>query len=711
MAGEFAGILGGGALGGAAKGAKAALGVDILRGVTAPSRLVTQVGQQTAYKVEGELLRYLTGGSKAAKLAAKAANQDVASSFAQRALSKTIAYTSAGAVEGGLYGVGQAISEDALGDPKHVGQSLVAHIGFSALTGGIAGGVFGGAHVLGQSAAGFARKAKSKLGETVGSSISKEEARFMGGGVLDDLGIKTPKKVRKRPQAAEKWRQKQASILAEEPLYKDGTPIAQAGMDPKVVIGRLRETAEDASHDIGRALKLADDTVGAPVPFTDKLREILRPKGWLDDAAERYRGTPDYHPMKAKANEIRQWMADSTVAPMSFQEMHQLRNKVKWASPLEKDLKTHMQELITTDMKALAPEAAEGYLRANELVSKLRDLAEASTMPRVKGIGSDTFINQFAQHGIRSVAWRLTYGAGIAGALSGGMTGAAIGAAAAGLAPRAKMAILRKWPELSTKIGKLRATQKMLEEFDLRIAKAVTKLSQKTPKLPTRLAATSILTRLTGKRDQKKAAKQVAMDFHRLVANPEKLSDQLALSFQGMDEDMPNIARESMAVSIRALELAQQAMPVPPVDLIMQPKTDDWDLSEQQVHNIAMVLAALEDPISVIEEAAYGVSDPLASATVRAVYGDLMALIGPSILEVVAKDRRKLSNNARMQLGHLFGLELDELAQPNNLMQAQLAHQAAAPPPQQKGTPARMKDDLATPYETQGQRNNHVSFS
>ncbi len=709
MAGEFAGILGGGAVGAAGKAVgagKAALGVDILRGVTAPSRLVTQIG----YTVEGELLRYLTSGSKAATLAAKGA--DVAATpFAKRALAKTIAYTGAGAVEGGLYGVGQAISEDALGDPKHVGQSLVAHIGFGALTGGVAGGIFGGGHVLGQSALGFTKKAKDTLGKTLGSSLSKEEARFYGGGVLKDLGIKPPKKIRSRPKALEEWKHRQASVLTEEGLYRDGSPIATIDMPTPQIVSRLRETAEDASHDIGRALRMADDIVGQPVPFEDKLRKILQPKGWLDEAVERYRGTPDYHPMKAKAQELRSWMDDSVVAPASFQEMHQLRNKVKWASPLEKDLRAHMQELITADMKTLAPEAAEGYLKANELVSKLRDLAESSSMPKVAGIGSDTFIEQFAQHGLRSVAWRLTYGAGILGGISGGLTGAAIGVGAAAVAPRAKMALLKKWPQLSTKIGKLRATQKMLEEFDLRIAKAVAKLSQGTPKLPTRLAATSILTRLTGKRDQKKAAKEVAMKFHRLVGNPEKLADQLSLSFQGMDEDMPNVAREAMSTAIRALELAQQAMPVPPVDLIMQPKSDDWDLSEQQIHNVSRVLGALEDPASVIEEAAYGVGDPLASSVVRAVYGDLMALLGPSILEVVAKDRRKLSNNARMQLGHLFGLELDELALPHSLMQAQLAHQAAAPPPEQKGTPARMKDDLGTPYETQGQRNNHVSYS
>ena len=63
-------------------------------------------------------------------------------------LSQSIAHGAGSAVEGAVYGLGNSISEDALGDPDALGEKLLQNVGLGAAIGGGLGTVFGGAKGL-----------------------------------------------------------------------------------------------------------------------------------------------------------------------------------------------------------------------------------------------------------------------------------------------------------------------------------------------------------------------------------------------------------------------------------------------------------------------------------------------------------------------------------------------------------------------------------
>lgn len=78
-----------------------------------------------------------------AKIVSKIANPETASRV-NKILTKAGSAAIGSALEGGVYGVGSAISEDSLGESRLNAESLLHHIGIGSLYGGLAGGAVGG---------------------------------------------------------------------------------------------------------------------------------------------------------------------------------------------------------------------------------------------------------------------------------------------------------------------------------------------------------------------------------------------------------------------------------------------------------------------------------------------------------------------------------------------------------------------------------------
>lgn len=97
------------------------------------------------------------------------------SPFVHKIVSKALAAGAGSAVEGSVYGLGQAVSEDALGDPDALGEKLFAHLGTGFLLGGGVG-----------SLAGFAGEAIPAAGRKImdvapGKSVIKKMLSTLGG--------------------------------------------------------------------------------------------------------------------------------------------------------------------------------------------------------------------------------------------------------------------------------------------------------------------------------------------------------------------------------------------------------------------------------------------------------------------------------------------------------------------------------------------------
>lgn len=149
---------------------------DVARGTfnaaTAPARLTGDAG-------------------RLAERAIGAVIGDNSPSLLARTAQRAIASAGAGGVEGALYGVGDQISEDTLGDKDITAQKLFAAAGHGALFGAVAGGALGGAGELGISAAKRigSSEALQKLSETQAwralnpnKPITREVDKYVAGG-------------------------------------------------------------------------------------------------------------------------------------------------------------------------------------------------------------------------------------------------------------------------------------------------------------------------------------------------------------------------------------------------------------------------------------------------------------------------------------------------------------------------------------------------
>lgn len=128
----------------------AALPVLLTAGSSAPvsgAGLGASVGRTAAagIRAAGVLPRAVAGvGSAAGKAAGALLGEGIAGRAAAMGVS--------GAVEGGLYGVGQAVSEAAIADAPLTAERVLGHVGMGALLGGAGGTVLGGVAAAGEAA-------------------------------------------------------------------------------------------------------------------------------------------------------------------------------------------------------------------------------------------------------------------------------------------------------------------------------------------------------------------------------------------------------------------------------------------------------------------------------------------------------------------------------------------------------------------------------
>lgn len=116
------------------RNSEASIGAEVV-GAVAPALFTGGTG--TLASMAGKSIPGLT--TKIAARAGSRAAQNVASKVAQKAIDLGVA----GAVEGGLVGVGQTISEAALGDAEFNAESLLSNVGTGAAVGGLFGGALG----------------------------------------------------------------------------------------------------------------------------------------------------------------------------------------------------------------------------------------------------------------------------------------------------------------------------------------------------------------------------------------------------------------------------------------------------------------------------------------------------------------------------------------------------------------------------------------
>jgi hypothetical protein len=100
------------------------------------------VGGPLSVGAQGTKL-FKAGEKVAAQALAKGTQEGVKRGLASRIIEKTVPIATGSAVEGAFYGLGEGISEAALGNPDEIVNNLVSNVTFGGLTGGAFGGLIG----------------------------------------------------------------------------------------------------------------------------------------------------------------------------------------------------------------------------------------------------------------------------------------------------------------------------------------------------------------------------------------------------------------------------------------------------------------------------------------------------------------------------------------------------------------------------------------
>lgn len=693
------------------------VGGSLAGGLVGAGKKVLSVGEMLLPSAGASALGRAVAGKTEAAIFGALSKKAVGGQLTKDAIAKATAFAAAGAVEGSLVGVGQAITEEALGDPREFGELLVASVGPSALIGGIAGGVFGaGSEIGGAAFKRMAQRAEIGFAKAIGEEVPSERVK-QG---FESLGLKGKRFDKASYKLGEERMTQVADVLFDPKVLPDGPIINQEASS----IDNLKRVAEAAEHHgriIDTTLVGADEEIAKFAAAGDSTALELLPSRTkvidaLEDIKMKWGGKTAYKPGVDKISEIQQDLAKNAEPYLSFKEAQELKVSLRQGAK-----KTVPGEVVPKGTAKDAFNKAEGfvaaemedaidrlftkledqgvyvqYLRSKEIYSALMDakkLGDASL-----GKAADSWADKVLEVGkeiFQGMAWRMIY--------SGRATGSAIRSAATAIGLRRGVEALEEGggvvmdyvnpsriKRYATDAAKLAMIQQRAAAFTKKVEGSVDQLlNTKVHKLTVQPAA-RILSSITGEKDETRAWKTYRQQVQGFVANPDKLATQIAMSFEGLDGAAPNIAAESAGVLSRAVQAIQSAMPQPFNAATLQPTMDDdFEPTSDEMSVFRQTVAAALQPESVLEDLKQGQLTPEAVDTVKFVYPAFYELLKQTIAEKAAS-AKKMPYNLRVQLAVLFGLPTDPTLEQDFIQRSQLAWAPQGPPQDAKGSPPKL---------------------
>lgn len=678
IGGEGLGLLGAVAASGGAAGAGRGVVGGAARVVTAPTRAVMALGRG----VEGAGTAILGEGVVAR--AATAAAQ--------------------GAVEGSLFGVGQAVSESSIKDVPLTAERILAAAGHGALLGG---GLGGGVSVLGSVVRGAASKAgevgagllgrEAQLAGELAASVPRGEGTVMA--LVDRYGREQAIKATGATQAMVERLQTMAPEMEQRIVtrFLDALPEA-LGKRP----GSLLNAAEKAAgaerlvqKDGERMAGLLDElsTSGAKSETTKIISEF-RQKVAAETASAI---SPD---AQRAAREMNEWLtsAEQKIAEGDVKALWKASEELRADIALGKDSgrlagwknglhKAMVDEIEVTGQRAAAdaigPEfaarwknAAADYQASNWLAEATREgkRAASSASPISDALSDIGFVGNLAAGGL------------------GGLPTAVGGALLQNLIKRYGSDVAANVARAVTKGEGVHAIDQAIERLaGDKIARlvgvgrgAVEQLPQATT--PTALAVEKAV---KGRSDEPtgtiaqrfQATKQALIDqAPARAAQAQKLAVEL-------DQVAPGLGQATADRVQAAQEFLLSKLPQRPERPSLQPSKErqrEPSFDEQQ--KFLRYARAVDDPLSVLDDARRGKLRPEAVEALKAVYPTIYEGLRAQVHEAVAAKGDRLSYSERVRLGRLLDLPTDPSMEPA-ASRAYQRIQRQVPPPNRPVNP------------------------
>lgn len=622
------------------------------------------------------------GGALAAKGAGLALAEGAAAGLGRKALGS--------AIEGALYGGGELLTEDALGETDFTGQALLSHMGAGALLGGVAGAAFGVVPKVVESGAGF-------VGEQVGKMIPGASAKEKTANFLRDFSeTRAVKAASGQNKAAYRAithngdEVQNINILGRD-LLDHGIVSAENSTTDKILLA-AREAKEAQGVRKGEIMDILDAAPAEKVPYSERLTtgrladhiedEVLAPL--LKKTSAGY--DPVISRVKAEVAKLREKGAEGQAwaKQLPLRDAEALKSEYDPFLKLGSGETTQMQqalhgirrvikESVETDVERIAakvdPKLATEFREAKRLYGSF---AKAEEMAQTKAVGEQS--NRWVSPS--------DYGVGIAAASGVGGLSALPLALAHKVVRERGSAITADMANRAAKLAKMEravnATKNAIEDSvdallsPKRIEHLTSYLSAPSavfsgfsiagaPHYQAR--ANDQVEPATPLRKQRKFDEQMAS----LASDPAKLHAQITASLTGIEGVAPKNALVIATTATRIVNYLSAKVPKDPNPMtgIRSIGVPAWEPSDSDMHSYARTVEAALEPMSVIKSLGTGSASPEGLATIKEIYPALYQQTVKSIIaRLTAKNAPALNYDARLTLSELLASPLDPMVTP-----------------------------------------------
>jgi hypothetical protein len=624
--------------------------------VSAPTRIVEGIGAATERGIAGLVGAAPEGAGMLSRMGRAAAP------LAAR-----------GAIEGGIQGAGQVLTERSLGRPEVAAEDIIIS---GALLGAVTGGLLG--------AGGVALRGSSKAVQGIGkldqaATETAVAAQTSGGwrgwmqqwaehkavratgptqkqiGDLEKMGQAFPEAQQRVPEM----------LLRELPAEAGKTSLA--GMSRREILQAAEKTNERAGSRIGGVLRSLDvpeliehqpDVIGVVQRARDEVvapllgvagskGDVAKLEGYLDDLLTTNAGTgfSDLHRSRVRLD-----------ADIKYHKVQ--------ASPFETELRK-IRGIIEQELETKADEAAAAL--GGEFGQTYR-AAKAD-------YAASKWIQTAAERGVKAEGANRTISLGdhlfgIAGSVLAGGFGPIAGLATAAASSAVSNVIRSRGDQVAAAVGahlaggaaapgKLVAMRTAARASESRVAQSVADIVTGIPKRA-KSAAPSAVARVFGtERGKRREEYQSKREAVLAMASDPSVSRQAVAHIEAT---APSVARATAQALQRQAQYMASKLPPERPRSTLQPELGTEDVSDEELGKWADVMAAAEDPVSVLEDLAEGRASTEAIDAVRELYPERWQSIQRQVqahLERLTNEGKELPYERRAAISALLGIPAD----------------------------------------------------
>lgn len=650
-----------------------------------------------------------------------------ATKVAQKALSKAIPAAAGAAAEGFAYGVGQEISEEALGDPEFSAEALISEKGLSNLLKGGLKGALGGAAIAGGLAAApavikpitkplldkFAKETDDIWNGVKGSAAIRAAGAQKR--QINELARKGRKVIEATDEEIEKAINEGTLSNLEKYLSGKevvGRDLIEEGVIPEKFWGTTIEESNKVAKErasvwgkqIGSTLKEADEALMQSGKTLNADEVLSRVRSDVVD--------------KLKLNRLPQFRAvgerlDETITSalsggekLSLQEIHKVRSDIDdlinynradtGQLSFNKELvkvRRSLENITEESMKGASPDLLKRYQTAKQKFSSMK-WALDTTNNRIATEAANRFLSPSDQGWAAAVALGSTV-----------LRGFDPATLAIGLLAGATNRIARKRggsiiAGTMSKIESLGAVAKARAALDKNIAGAVTGFLESKGQRIVAPLSVKALGSISDRANDNDDFDSIRDELTHLAQSPEDFDDKISSGLGGLYNSSPKAATHIAQKAGSAFGKMQEYLPKHNREVFDITGTSEFMPSDVEMAKFRRVRAAAENPVKVLQEMATGQVDPDSIQTIKDLYPAMFAKLQQTMVEKLSEKKEKLPYQKRLMISRVLQIPIDDSMTNKMISSLQANFQDGGPqgmPMTKPNKPSRTMNTISAP--------------